>query len=53
METTKEYISLVEQTAPPIVFKKVHSPNLSPSALYRKAVSAKCSILQSRLEEVG
>ena len=43
----KEYISLVEQTATPDRLKKVHSPNLSPSG------SAKCSILLSRLEEVG
>ena len=49
----REYISFVEQTATPIVLQKVNSPNLSPSALHRKAGSAKCSILQSRLEEVG
>ena len=29
-DPTKEYISLLERTAPPFVFRGKHSPNLSP-----------------------
>ena len=36
---TKEYISFIKRTATPIVLQKVHSPNLSPPALYRKTGS--------------
>ena len=51
---TKEYRSLLERTATPIVLKKVHSPNLSPSALYRKTGSVYCRLrVESGGERLG
>ena len=42
-------ISLVERTADPIVLQKVHSPNLSSSALCRKTGSwSICTVLQTQ-----
>ena len=53
IEKAKEYMSLVEQTATPDRLTKSPLTQPLPISLFRKAGSAKCSILQSRLEEVG
>ena len=49
---TKEYtsISVIEGTAPAIVFQRFDSPNLSPPALLDGQV-VKCSILQTERGE--
>ena len=47
---TKQYISVIEGTAPPFVFKTFDSPNLSRLCLVRRAGS---SIVQTERGEVG